>query len=106
MGLGYIADLSFINMTGRNGSTGILRADANLAFAMNDVFSVKGGINTAKFVTGESAQKWSPGLGFQAGVGVQLGANMSFSMGYTRISQSAQDDLTLSGPELGLTGTF
>lgn len=90
---------------------GMARLDGSLAYAFTEVLNVKGGLNLSKLVAGSGADKYSPAVGFQAGVGVQFTSNLGLDLNYVQMNQTASVeglsvDLKLSGFELALHGTF
>jgi hypothetical protein len=111
-GFGYIADATLLILEEDNDSVNLLRLSGSAATGLNSVTYLKGGLNISKFTTGESAiQKFDPNIGLQVGLGFQASKNLGFEVGYSLMRQQdkiegVKVDLTESGVELGITGTF
>lgn len=108
--LGWTANLAYLDLSSDKSYVGLLRADGNLAYSLNEVFNVKGGLNVSKY-TGKIIQQLDPAIGFQAGLGIQLTQNFGIDIAYTQMHQSGtiqgyQLDVTVSGAEIGLYGSF
>lgn len=109
--LGFTTGLTYMNLHKDSTDLGNMRLDGNLGVAANDFINFKAGLNFSKIVTGEAAKYWTPGLGFQASMGLQMNRNLGLDIGYTKMTQNAEESgvratLDMSGPEIALTGTF
>jgi hypothetical protein len=108
--LGWTANLTHLDVKNEGSSTTMLRVDGNAAYAFTDLVNVKGGLNLSKF-TSSGGDDFSPAIGMQASVGFQVTKNFGIDLGYTQMNQKAEQqgfdiDLTVSGLEIGLNGTF
>lgn len=109
--LGFTSNLTYLDFRDNGDPAGALRADGNLAFAFTKFLNAKGGINVSKFTSGKGLTDLNAGIGFQAGLGVQMTKNIGLDVGYTEMNQSGTfQGIDLStkqkGMEIGLTGTF
>ncbi len=109
--LGWTANLAYMDVKNEGTSTGMMRADGNLAYAFTSILNVKGGLNLSKFTSGTNNEKLNPAIGFQGGLGVQVSKNFGLDIGYTQMNQSGSldgvnVDIKESGLEIGLNGTF
>lgn len=112
--LGWTGNVFYIHFPKEgegDGTSGMMRLDGNLAYAINEIVSIKGGINLSKLVSGTGSDKFSPSIGFQAGLGTQFTSNLGLDLNYVQMNQTASIegisvDLKLSGFELALHGTF
>lgn len=109
--LGWTVNAALINMSGKERTNSLMRADANLGHAFTNIFNIKGGLNISKFASGELQDQFEAAIGFQGSVGVQLTKNIGMDVGYVTMNQVGSNnglsfDLEESGIELGLNGTF
>lgn len=116
--LGWTVDgayLSNLKMKDPDSSSSVTwsaaRLSGNLGYAFTEMLNVKGGINLTKMVSGTSADKFSPSLGFQAGLGVQFTPNFGLDVNYLQMNQTlsilgTSVDAVMTGYELALHGTF
>ncbi len=110
---GFTTNLALINIK-ENGddSVSMIRADGNLAFAVNPMMNFKGGLNLTTLNKSEFRKDFKPGVGFQASAGFQLNRNLGVDVGYVTMNQQSKTidgvsmSLEESGPEVSLTGTF
>lgn len=109
--LGWTTNFSYIQFKDSRDTAHFLRLDGNLAYTFTDVLNLKGGVNVSKIGGAGDADKITPGIGFQASLGVQATRNFGIDFGYTQMKQAGSDDgikwtLEEAGFELGLNGTF
>lgn len=111
--VGFNGKFSYINMTEESSDAGLARIEGNVGMAVNNFFNFKGGLNISKVVALESgdASVYNAGLGIQTSIGLQMSNTIGLDLGYTYMSQSVSfsgqsADVTFSGPEISLTGTF
>jgi hypothetical protein len=110
-GLGFIANGTYANIHEENLDLGFARIEGDAAVAATQNLYFKGGLNLSKIVTGETANEWTPGFGFQLGLGFQLNQNFGVELAYAQMHQSHTSnhqtlDLEFAGPEVAVTGTF
>ncbi len=110
---GFTTNVAIINLKEQgDDSVAMLRADGNLAFAINPTVNFKGGINLATMNKSGFRQDFSSEVGFQASAGFQFNRNFGVDVGYVTMAQQSKTiegvsvALEQSGPELSLTGTF
>jgi hypothetical protein len=111
--LGFIADLAYLELKD-GGKAKMMRASGNATYGINNMTYVKGGLNVSNLDA--EGEKFDAGIGFQAGVGLQVNRNIGFELNYTRMNQESSQnisglgsidvDIQESGLELALTGTF
>lgn len=111
---GFTTNFALINLKEKgDDSASFLRIDGNLAYAVNQTVSFKGGLNIATVNKSEFRKTMEPGIGVQASVGLQLNKNIGIDAGFVQMRQNSKgryDKIKISaqetGPELALTGTF
>lgn len=106
--LGWTTNLSYLDIKNNGASNALVRIDGNLAYAFNRNFNTKAGLNVSNLTKGDA----NAGVGFQAGLGVQMNKSVGIDLAYTQMNQTGTSsfgnsvNLTESGVELGLNGTF
>lgn len=110
---GFTTNLALINLKEEgDDSYSMIRADGNLAYAINPMVNFKGGVNLSTFNKSEFRKDFRPQVGLQASAGFQLNRNFGIDLGYASMNQQSKTidgvsmSLQESGPELSLTGTF
>lgn len=114
---GYVASGSLIDASARlarinfNETYQILRLDGNLAYTFNNRMHAKGGLNITRLMRGREADKFSAGIGWQAGIGGQFTPNVGVDFTLVRMRQSGVVnsigiDFEQVGSELAINGTF
>lgn len=119
--IGFIGQISFINVDGEEGSKDfdLTRMEGNAAFAINERWHVKGGINFTTAST-QTNVDLDGSFGYQVGIGFKVNTYLGFDFSYGQMnlkSKMSGDDgfgieieqkaeLAFKGFELGLTGTF
>ncbi len=109
--LGWTANFAYLNIQSEGTNVGLMRLDGNLGTAFSKMINAKAGLNVSKLVFASGVGDYNPGIGLQASIGLQFSKNMGLDLGYIYMAQSANSygtrlDISESGPELGLTGTF
>jgi hypothetical protein len=109
--LGWSSNLSYLEIKGDNSNVGISKLDGNLGTAFNKTINLKGGFNISKFTSGDNSNAFQASVGLQASLGVQFTPNLGLDIGYLVMNQTGHlNDITVelseSGPEISLTGTF
>ncbi len=109
--LGWSSNFTHMDIKNNGTTTGLVRADGNLAYAFNKTVNIKGGLNLSKMTSGWNSTRLNPVLGFQGGLGIQLTKNFGLDLGYTEMNQSGSIDeafveLKEKGTEIGVIGTF
>lgn len=109
--IGYLGLVNFsrIDVDDSANDVNFLRLEANVAYAMNPRVFIKAGANVSDIVNREA--KVRPGLGGQLGIGVRTTPTIGFEVNYlsmnqTNIAGPREVDLSESGLELGISGTF
>lgn len=105
--LGYVAGLGYLAIDDGETRNGLLRADANVAYALDGQLYGKGGLNLSKWTTGYLST-FNLAMGFQGGIGYRFTRNFGVEAGYTIMKQQQPQTggVTVQGGELSLTGTF
>lgn len=116
--VGYTASVALMNLHMESTDTALLRVDVNIAFGLNETVHLKAGLNGVKVVGGNGLFKddWRPGIGGQAAIGIQFNPRIGLDVGIiamrnTRDTTDALGgdttmEISWTGLELGLTGTF
>jgi hypothetical protein len=109
--LGGLVNLAYFRMTSRDEDIGLARLDASLAYAIVENIYVKGGANVTKFTGNPNLNDADPGIGWQAGAGVQFNPHLGIDVSWVEMNQSldanaADVDFKESGPEFNVNGTF
>jgi hypothetical protein len=120
--IGFTVNASYLsfNDEGDSDKAHMLRADGNVGYAFNEIFSIKGGLNISDFTNSE-LNEYKPSFGLQFGTGIQINKNFGFDVSYVLMQQTNRsfadynqkgtvDDPTInlivSGLELALHATF
>lgn len=64
--IGWTDNLAYLDLNTDKNYVGLLRADGNIAYSLNEVFNIKGGFNLSKY-TGKIIQQLDPAIGFETG---------------------------------------
>ncbi|MNJ94702.1 hypothetical protein D3C87_124040 [compost metagenome] len=116
--VGWTGNVTYLKPA--TGDAGMLRGDGNVAYAFTQFVNVKGGLNVMKVIGGSFAENYTPGIGGQASVGLQLTRNFGLDLSYVMMRNGLKlpvspgssskiltvDDLEFAGVEIGLNGTF
>lgn len=87
--VGFTVNASYLSFNAEDESDKIhlLRADGNVGYAFNEIFSLKGGFNVSDFTNSE-LNDYKPSFGLQFGTGIQINKNFGFDISYVIMSQS------------------
>ncbi|UOF00615.1 porin family protein [Bdellovibrio reynosensis] len=105
--LGWTSNLSFIQAKKEQLSLNYIRLDGNLAYALNEKFYFKGGLNGTKII-GKEGESLKTGYDLQVGVGYQVDSTI-FELGYSSthfLTELPGFGMTVSALELGVSATF
>lgn len=109
--IGYLLQGSLLSIPGDEDTVNVLRLEGNGAMGLSSSVFAKAGLNLAKPVSDTGEFDYTPEIGLQAGLGVQVTPNFGLDFTYTQMKMTTSKygltaDLTISGLEIGLTGTF
>ena len=106
--LGWTANGTYIEIFEAGEKYGLIRTDANVGYGFEKNLNVKAGLNLSKFVIPSRLRdEYNPNIGFQASAGLQMTKNVGVDAGYTYMKQTnSNEEILLSGLEIGLHGTF
>lgn len=106
--LGWTANGSYIEIFEAGEKYGLVRADANVGYGFEKNLNIKGGLNMAKFlIPARIRDEYNPNIGVQASAGLQMTNNLGLDVGYTYMKHTnSNEEILLSGLEVGLHGTF
>jgi hypothetical protein len=126
--LGWTSELAYLSISTAPAS--IVRLSTNLAYAVNGLINIKGGFNLSTISIDADATQtnFTPSMGSQISIGVQITKNLSAEFGYVEMIQTATQNNSQtftspggsteqnrievhgrakeSGTELSLVGTF
>ncbi len=87
--IGFTVNASYLtfNDDGDSDKIHMLRADGNVGYAFNEIFSIKGGFNISDFTDSEIDQL-KPSVGLQFGTGIQITKNFGFDVSYVAMRQT------------------
>lgn len=105
---GWSSSLGYLQGKELNATTSLLRADINVGYAFDRIFSVRGGFNLSG-ITRAGLSRVTPSGGLQLIGSAALYRNFSLDVGYINMNQGLPDSLMVlnqSGLEVGLAGTF
>jgi hypothetical protein len=110
--LGFTGNVSYISVGEDNGSekSTLIRMDGNLAYSINNLFNIKGGLNISNF-TDDELDTLKPSIGLQLGTGIQINKNFGIDISYVAMQQytdfgDAEVRFFERGLELALHATF
>lgn len=107
--LGYTANVSYLDLLNNKFDIGLIRVDANVAYALTPTLNVKTGANYSEFNRKDFRSSYSGLAGFQASLGLQLNKNFGIDAGAVLMRQKEKAEgalLSEAGPEVSLAGTF
>ncbi|KYG67310.1 hypothetical protein AZI86_09950 [Bdellovibrio bacteriovorus] len=106
--IGWTANGTYIEIFEAGEKYGVIRTDANIGYGFEKNLNVKAGLNLSKFVIpARMRDDYNPNIGVQASAGLQMTKNVGLDAGYTYMKQTnSNEEVLLSGLEIGLHGTF
>jgi hypothetical protein len=109
--LGYLTSLNLATIDAQDSSNNVnfARAELNVAYAINPRVFLKAGANVSDITNSDANVK--PGVGGQIGIGSRTTPRFGFEVNFISMNQTNETalgnvDLTESGLELGISGTF
>ncbi len=105
---GWSASFAYLSGETARLATGLQRLDMNVGYALNRIFSLRGGFNLST-ISRQGFARLTPSGGLQLIASAQIHRNLSIDVGYLNMNQGLPENLKVlneSGLELGVAGTF